>query len=151
MLHLVCLICTKTSMLKWQVVVLCGVLCMLNIVKVRQLICPEHFLNSSRAEETHLALMSACHMTRSWGPTESERSREATWFHSSENTSPHLTSPQPPADGWKKKKSMSKKLNPSYILWACHTSLLTLPPAAHYAWLLNRRWCIFMSQSQLMC
>lgn len=61
-------------------------------------------------EETHLALMSACHRIQSWGPTEWERSWEATWCHFSGAKRKLLTSPQPPTDGGRKKgKRQSQK------------------------------------------
>lgn len=64
--------------------------------------------------------------------------------------SPRLTSPQPPTDGWTEKEKVKKvKSSPHSV--SMPPSLLTRPTAVHYAWLLNRHWCIFMSQSQLMC
>lgn len=74
-----------------------------------------------------------------------------------------LASPWPPTEGRtnrernkKKKKreeSQSQKSQsfPTFLS-TCHTdSRQARQTAAHYAWLLNKSWCIFMSQSQLMC
>lgn len=54
----------------------------------------------------------------------------------------------------KKEKERQSQKSQSFptFLSACHTgSRRARQTAAHYAWLLNKSWCIFMSQSQLMC
>lgn len=65
----------------------------------------------------------------------------------------HLTSPglchQLMDEHREKEKSQKVKFFPRSVCMP--PSLLTVPTAAHYAWLLNRHWCIFMSQSQLIC
>lgn len=73
---------------------------------------------------------------------------------------PHLASPRPPTEGRtnrernKKKEERQSQKSQSFptFLSTCHTdSRRARQTAAHYAWLLNKSWCIFMSQSQLMC
>ena len=105
------------------------------------------FKNSSGESETHLALISVCHMIQSWVPTAPERSREATWFHSTENTSRHLNHQLMDKQIEKEKV---KKVESFLNFVRMPPSLLTQSTAAHYAWLLNRHSCIFM-MSQLMC
>lgn len=75
-------------------------------------------------------------------------------------TSPRLASPWPPTEGWtnrerntkeEERQSQKSQSLPAFLS-ACHTDSRRAPQtAAHYAWLLNKSWCIFMSQSQLMC
>ncbi len=63
-------------------------------------------------------------------------------------TSPHLSHQLMDEQTEKEKVKKVKSLPHSVSV---PPSLLPPSTAAHYAWLLNRRWCMFMSQSHLMC
>lgn len=113
----------------------------------------DKFNGGKMNRKTHRAQMSANHMAPSRGPTAPEPSRDATWFHLPSLHLGHQLKDKRERVGKKNKKhthKVTKKSKLTHILTNTPPSLLTSLAAAHYVSLLDKRWCIFMSPSQMM-